>query len=149
MVPCDLQKEESENSKQLLYRFDILNSVVWLTSNYQDLTAKATGPSISLQFYGASAGVVSQFSTRRVLLQDPCAGKGSECMGSTGGELEKATSRAPWLYELLSCQGTERLMKRFYQAKQCLAKTPRRREKEKGRERAETLTNHEIDPIFC
>jgi len=26
-------------------------------------------------------------------------------------------------------------MKRFCQAKQCLAKTPRRREKEKGRER--------------
>lgn len=51
------------------------------------------------------------------------------------GELEKVTPRAPWLYELLSCQETERLMKRFCQAKQCLAKTPRRREKEKGRER--------------
>lgn len=58
----------------------------------------------------------------------------SSCFSLFAGELQKVIPRASWLYELLSCQGTERLMKRFCQAKQCLAKTPRRREKEKGRE---------------
>ncbi|XP_064027395.1 spermatid perinuclear RNA-binding protein isoform X1 [Pogoniulus pusillus] len=67
------------------------------------------------------------------------------CAEASGerGELQKLNPRASWLYELLSCQGTQRLMKRFCQAKQCLAKTPRRREKEKGRERELKLTNHE------
>lgn len=56
-------------------------------------------------------------------------------LGFFPGELQKVTLGASWLYELLSRQGTKRLMKRFCQAKQRLAKTPRRREKEKGREK--------------
>lgn len=51
------------------------------------LFCSSLSQSISLQFYAASAGVVSQFSTRRLLLKDlfhaVCWER--QCMGSTGG----------------------------------------------------------------
>lgn len=51
------------------------------------LFCSSLSQSISLQFYAASAGVGSQFSTSRLLLQDLCRAVCWErqCMGSTGG----------------------------------------------------------------
>lgn len=59
------------------------------------LFCSSLSQSISLQFHAASAGVVSQFSTRRLLLQDlfhaECWGR--QCLGSTGGVGDFSSSR--------------------------------------------------------